>query len=200
MTLWIDIFDKKDNKKRNNPIFIKPRPAAKMEARIVVWECEGIKNMDMESSDIFFNATIDQESQGTDVHLNCWKGQGSFNWRIVLPVTYEENKGKEQFVNLQAYDYDIFSKNDFIAQKSFPIKKLLKESDKYDVLVKFDKCYYENNYVKNFEKEIKNIDQELSAEEKKQIKENLNSIYNFIEFEADDDEKFWVKLDKGLNR
>ena len=117
-----------------------------------------------------------------------------------MPVTYEENKGKEQFVNLQAYDYDIFCKNHFIAQKSFPIEKLLKESGKYDVLVKFDNCYYENNYVKYFEKQIKNIDQELSAEEKKQIKENLNSIYDFIEFEADDDEKFWVKLDKGLNR
>lgn len=198
VSLWIDIFDKKDFAKRNNPVFIKPRPAAKMEARVVIWECEGIQNLDMQSSDIFFNATIDQESQATDVHFNCWQGTGSFNWRLVLPVCFEENKGKEQFVNLQAYDYDIFSKNDFIAQKSFSVERLLMECDNYDVPVKFDKCYYENTYKKFYESKISNVSEDLSDEEKKLVKENMRSMFDFIEFE--EDEKFWVRLDKGMNR
>jgi len=178
ITLWIDIFDRKDSYKRNNPVFIKGRPPSKMEVRLVIWECEGIKNMDMESSDIFFNATIGQESQATDVHFNCWQGAGSFNWRIIIPIEYEERKNKEIFINLQAYDYDIFSKNDFIAQKSFSIAKLLKECDKYDVPIKFDKTYFEHSFKRGYQ--------------------NMETMYDMFEFE--DDEKFWVRLDRGMAR
>ena len=108
--LWIDILDKSETKKRNNPVFIQPRPVTPMEVRLIIWECEGLPNKDMEGSDFFFNATIDKEAQGTDVHFNSWDGVGSFNWRIVIPIDYDENLSREQYVNLSAYDYDISAK------------------------------------------------------------------------------------------
>jgi hypothetical protein len=164
-----------------------------MEIRFIVWECEGIPNLDYESSDIFFNATIGQESQATDVHFNCWKGTGSFNWRIVITAEYNEEKDKDIFVNLQAYDYDIFSKNDFIAQKSLSIAKVMKECDKYDIPIKFDKNYFENCYGKSIS--LNNIiDKENSILENEN---SLKNIFDWIEFE--ENEKFWIKLDKGMN-
>lgn len=194
--LWIDILDKSDKKKVNNPVFIKPRPPTKMEVRMVIWECEGLPNKDYNGNDIFFEATIDKDAQSTDVHFNSWDGVGSFNWRIVIPIEYDENILREQYINLQAYDYDLFSKNDFIAKKSFSIMKILKDCDEYDIPIKFDKKYFDNNLKKFYEEQIKNITEE-DPEKKKEIIKSIENLYNFYEFDSSDPKKFWVNLEGG---
>lgn len=194
--LWIDILDKSETKKRNNPTFIQPRPVSQMEVRLIIWESEGLPNKDMEGSDFFFNCTIDKLAQGTDVHFNSWDGVGSFNWRVVLPIDYDESSTREQFVNLQAYDYDIFSKDDFIAKKSFSIKKLLADCDAYDVPIKLDKKYFDNSIKKFYEEQIKNID-EADPVKKAELVKIIESQYKFYEFDSEDPKKIWITLDSG---
>ena len=142
--LWLEIFDKNNNEKRNNPCFIKVKPPALYEVRLVVWDSDGLANKDANSSDVFYKVSIDEQSQSTDVHFNAWNGTCSFNWRMVLPVTYDETSDREQFVNIQAYDWDLFTPNDFIAQNALSLKKMLIDCDKYDLPVKLDQEYFEN--------------------------------------------------------
>lgn len=194
--LWVDIMDKSEKKKINNPVFIQPRPISKLEIRMIIWECEGLPNKDSNGNDIFFECTVDKESQSTDVHINSWDGAGSFNWRIVIPVEYDENSNREQFVNLQAYDYDIFSRNDFIGKKSFSITQLLRDCDEYDIPLKLDKKYFDNNIKKNYEEQIKNI-QEEDSQKKKDMIQDIKNLYNFYEFESEDPKKFWINLEPG---
>lgn len=196
VNLWIDILDKTETKKRNNPVFIKPRPSTPMEVRLIIWECEGLPNKDMEGNDIFFNVTIDKEAQGTDVHFNSWDGVGSFNWRIVLPIDYDEDSGRDIYVNLQAYDYDIFSKDDFIAKKSFSIKKLLRDVDAYDVPLKFDKKYFNDAFKKYYEGIIANIEEPDPNKKAARIKQ-IENQYKFYEFDSEDPKKIWITLDSG---
>jgi hypothetical protein len=193
--LWIDILEKKDIKKRNNPVFITPKPPTPMEIRLIIWESEGLPNKDMEGSDFFFNVTIDKESQGTDVHFNSWDGVGSFNWRMVMPIEYDESSKREISVNIQAYDYDIFSKDDFIAKKSFPITKLLEAVDTYDVPIKLDKKFFEENIY--LRQELKTLLEEPDSPERDERIKYLESKFNFYEFDTEDPKKIWITLDSG---
>jgi hypothetical protein len=194
--LWVDILDKTEKKKINNPVFIQPRPISKMEVRMIIWECEGLPNKDSNGNDIFFDVTIDKEAQNTDIHFNSWDGSGSFNWRIVIPIEYDENQTREQFINLQAYDYDIFTRNDFIAKKTINITKLLKDCDEYDVPMTLDNKYFENNIKKFYQDQIKNIVED-DSEKKKAIIKDIEKLYNFFVFESNDSKKFWINLEPG---
>jgi hypothetical protein len=196
--LWIDIMDKSETQKRNNPVFIQPRPPTPMEVRLIIWESEGLPNKDIEGSDFFFNVTIDKEAQGTDVHFNSWDGVGSFNWRVVMPIDYDDSSNRDIFVNLQAYDYDLFSKDDFIAKKSFSITKLLKDIDIYDVPLKLDKNYFNEYIKKDYERQIKDLS--LNEPDLKIRNEKIKVIesqFNFYEFDSEDPKKIWITLDSG---
>lgn len=193
VSLWVDIFDKKDDLKRNNPVFIKPKPASEFEMRLIVWESEGLQNKDIYSSDVFYTLNLDEQSQSTDVHFNSFNGESSFHWRIKMPLVYDENgnfesgnlkgnvknQSKEKILNVLAYDYDLFTKNDFIAQRSLNVTKLVKECDKYEIPVKLDKSYFEEWKKNDF------MDDEVKEA---------------ISFEDEDSSKFWLNLKHGDNK
>ncbi len=193
ITLWVDIFDKNDDIKRNNPVFIKPKPASVFEIRLIIWDSEGLENKDIYSSDTFYTINIDDKSESTDVHFNSFNGESSFNWRIVMPITYDENismesdnnqagkSSRDKILNILAYDYDIILKNDFIAQQTLDITKLVRESDIFDLPIKLDKEYFDD-WMKS--------DNSLSA----------NEIKEKIVFENDDTSKFWLRLKHGNNK
>ncbi len=67
---------------------ISPKPKQEYELRVVVWECEDCPAMDAEdTSDLFVTAMVGDARQQTDVHYRSQTGTGSFNWRMVFPVT-----------------------------------------------------------------------------------------------------------------
>jgi len=86
----------------------------------------------------------EDEKVKTDVHYRCMDGEGMFNWRMVFPFKYmpEEKvmvvEKKEHFwsldqtkqmmpakFNLQVWDNDLFSANDFIGKLFVKLKFLL---------------------------------------------------------------------------
>ena len=169
--LWVEIFDKKDSINMT-PWQIAPEPISKVELRLVIWETEDMRMMDVEdTSDIYITAYVDQkDKQSTDVHYRCQTGVGSFNWRIVLQLDVPRVNNK---LTLHAYDKDIFSKDDFISGAEIDLTDIIKVPKDLDVPITFCKDYVDS----------------VSQEEK--IK------YQGIEFltGGDDEEKnkFWVQ-------
>ena len=137
--LWVEIFDKKDSINMT-PWQIAPEPVSKLELRLVVWETEEMRMMDVEdTSDIYVTVFVDQkEKQSTDVHYRCQTGNASFNWRIVLPLEVPRVNNR---LTLHCYDKDIFSKDDFISGAEIDLTDIIKIPKDLDVPITFSKDY-----------------------------------------------------------
>ena len=140
--------------------------------RLIIWETENMKMMDTEAtSDIYVNAYVNPKTkQSTDVHYRCTNGEASFNWRIVIPLLLPD---KNKYLNIQVYDKDIFSSDDFICGAKIDISNLIMIPKDLDLPVVFNPDYLKDCSEKEKEK------------------------YNNIEFlsKSDDDtqKKFWVQ-------
>ena len=170
--LWVEILEKKDIS-NIQPWEISKEPQKEIEMRLIIWETENMKNLDFEgTSDIYINAYINPKiKQSTDVHYRCTDGNASFNWRIVIPINLPDKNSN--YLNLQCYDKDIFSSDDFICGSQINITNLLMIPKDLNLPIKFNKDYYS----------------ECSEKEKEK--------YKNIEFLSGDDEnKFWVQCYK----
>ena len=139
ISLWIEIFDKTERpmvKKWD----ISPPPQTDLELRLIVWETEDIPMMDVEgTSDIYIAAFNDvNDKQSTDIHFRCQTGKGSFNWRMLIPCKYPADN---TILNIQAYDNDIFSHDDYISGCSLNMQRLLREVYQLDVPIKVNLNY-----------------------------------------------------------
>ena len=63
-------------------------PEKDYEVRVVVWDTEDVKVMDVEDvSDVFVKCHIDdKEKRQTDCHYRCQEGKASFNYRLLFDV------------------------------------------------------------------------------------------------------------------
>ena len=169
--LWVEIFDKKDSINMT-PWQILPEPVSKLELRLVIWETEDMRMMDVEdTSDVYVTAFIDpKKKQSTDVHYRCQSGNASFNWRIVFELEVPSLNNR---LTLHCYDKDIFSKDDYISGAIIDLTDIMKIPKNLDVPISLTKEYAES----------------VSPEEKKK--------YGSIEFLADGEDKeknkFWVQ-------
>jgi hypothetical protein len=139
--LWVEIFDKKDSINMA-PWQINPEPVSKLELRLVIWETEDMRMMDIEdTSDIYVTAFVDAKNkQSTDVHYRCQTGIGSFNWRIVLQLDVPRTNN---MLTLHCYDKDIFSKDDFISGANIDLTDIMKITKNLDVSMALTKEYVE---------------------------------------------------------
>lgn len=142
ISLWVEIFEKKD-KINIEPWNIAPEPDTIVEMRLVIWETENMKCMDVEgTSDIYVTAYLDQKKkQSTDVHYRSQNGIGSFNWRIVIPITLPKDR---KMLTLQVYDNDIFTSDDFICGGEIDLSSILKIPKDLDVPITFNKKYVDD--------------------------------------------------------
>jgi len=136
ISLWVEVFEKKD-KNAVKKWEITPPPNIAIEARVIVWETREIINMDDEgTSDLYVTTFFDvEEKSQTDLHFRCQTGKGSFNWRNLLKVEIPR-KGKSSMLNVQVYDKDFFSADDFICSTVINLDKLLREIYEVDVPIK----------------------------------------------------------------
>lgn len=86
------------------------------------------------TSDIFVRAWVNGcEPKETDTHYRCQTGSGSFNWRLVFPITLPSTIN---VVNLQIWDRDVVSFNDFLGDASFTFNTLARTAFQRDIRVK----------------------------------------------------------------
>ena len=142
ISLWVEIFEKSDSINMT-PWQICPEPITKVQIRLVIWETEDMRMMDVEdTSDIYVTAFIDpKEKQSTDTHFRCQTGNASFNWRIVLDVDVPRVNNK---LFIYAYDKDILSRDDFISGAKIDLKELIDIPKDLDVPISFSKNYYDS--------------------------------------------------------
>ena len=174
VSLWIEMFDQNQENKLE-PWNIEPEPKSTLEMRLIVYETEEMENMDIEdTSDIYVMAFVDADKKyQTDVHYRCSTGQGSFNWRMVMPIEFPRNKFD---LTLQTYDCDILSRDDFICGGRLNLAQILNDVNVLDLPIKLTSDYYQN----------------LPKEKR---------VLSNIEFAAKDEDpdgvKFWVQLEKN---
>ena len=89
-----------------------------------MFEAENIPNEDIEgTSDVYIKAYIDhKQKQQTDCHYRCMNGRASFNYRMLFDVSTPRD---DCTLVLQAWDRDLFKSNDFLAEWTIDLKKLL---------------------------------------------------------------------------
>lgn len=105
-----------------------------------------MKTFDVEgTSDIYIRAFLDsEEPQETDVHYRCQTGKGSFNWRMQFDCKFPR---KRYYLNLQIWDKDFFSGNDYIADAAIDFSRLAQDVFESGKGLSLDKRYY-NKYMK----------------------------------------------------
>jgi len=150
LEMFVDIFPLV-NGVPGPPLNIAPRCAKEFTLRVIIWNTAEVPPSETsitgeEMSDLYLKGWMEgneDEKQKTDVHYRSMDGEGMFNWRMVFPFKYmpEEKvmvvEKKEHFwsldstkqtmpprVNMQVWDNDLFSANDFIGNLELDLSKL----------------------------------------------------------------------------
>ena len=171
--MWLEMFDQEETIKME-PWNIEPEPKSTLQMRLIVYETEGMENLDIEdTSDIYVMAYIDAKNKSqTDIHYRCSTGQGSFNWRMLIPIEIPRDKYD---LTIQVFDNDILSKDDYICGGRLNLYELLYDANILDLPIKLNSEYY------------------FSLPKEKQKLSNVE----FVEKDEDEDgNKFWVQLEK----
>jgi hypothetical protein len=173
--MWIEMFDQNDeNKLELEPWNIEPEPKSTLEMRLIIYETEEMENLDIEdTSDIYVMAYVDSGTKyQTDIHYRCSTGQGSFNWRMLIPIEFPRNKFD---LTLQAFDKDILSKDDFICGARLNLSSILNDVNILDLPIKLSSDYYSSLPV---EKRFSNVQFAGRDEDEEGV-------------------KFWVQMEKN---
>ncbi|KAL7306383.1 hypothetical protein TKK_0001807 [Trichogramma kaykai] len=151
--MWIDMFPI-DELPAKPATDISPQPREDYELRVIIWNTENVPLVDSQfltgekCSDIYVKGWIlPEDAQRTDVHYNSLTGEGNFNWRFTFRFTWARGERcmiirrkasvfardeTEQQVpcvlEIQVWDSDHFSKDDFLGALSLDLGKLPKGS------------------------------------------------------------------------
>lgn len=121
--------------------------------------------MDAEdTTDMYINAFIDsKEKQQTDLHFRCQTGVGSFNWRMLFPVDLPR-KDKNNYLNIQVFDKDFFSPDDYICSNNINLEDFLNRIYDLDTPIKFSENYWKSMTDNEKEKMFQTKDKEYFPE------------------------------------
>jgi hypothetical protein len=139
---WIEIISN-DLVSKSLKWNITPRPPTHFQVRLVVWETKDVKVKDWEgTSDIYCRAYFDSvtKNKRTDTHYRSMDGKGSFNYRLLFDI---EHPSKDHIMNLQIWDADAFSKNDFIGDSSLNLILPIEDATMTNKPVHLNKKYYQ---------------------------------------------------------
>ncbi|KAJ8025764.1 Dysferlin [Holothuria leucospilota] len=169
LQMWVDIFPLYMGAP-SIPVNITPRLAKRFVLRCIIWNCQDVvldetSLLGEKMSDIYVKGWIQgiDEKQRTDVHYRSLNGEGNFNWRFVFPFDYIPPeqvvvvKKKEHFwsldktetrlppqLNLQIWDNDKFSSDDFLGSLDLNLNMMPKPKKKASQVKETDLPYAEN--------------------------------------------------------
>ncbi|OMJ83746.1 hypothetical protein SteCoe_15288 [Stentor coeruleus] len=132
IVLWVEIHEPSA---LPAPLDITEKPPEEYEARLIIWQTDGVESYDVEeTSDIYIRAIVnDSKPKETDTHYRCQNGQGQFNWRMKFPITLPSEDCR---VTLQIWDRDVFTPSDFIGDATFKFSQLARECFETDKRIK----------------------------------------------------------------
>jgi len=144
---WLEIEPQsKGNKKEQKVWDIAPEPVRDYQVRLSVMDTKDVPCMDIEgTSDVFIKCYIDdKDKRQTDTHYRCQSGEASFNYRINFDIKAPRD---DYLLVLQCWDFDVFSKNDYICEWTFDLKLLFEAIRITQQPIHLTKKYY-NAFLK----------------------------------------------------
>lgn len=120
-------------------------------------DTKNIPCLDIEgTSDVFIKAYIDDDDKKTtDTHYRCKDGAASFNYRLIYDVDAgpKRDEKNQYLLVLQAWDFDVFKKNDYICEWTLDLKPIFERIRQNQQGVKMTETYFKAN---NFESKMEN--------------------------------------------
>ena len=119
-----------------NPLLdITPPTPDEFELRVIVWEIQNCPAYDAltDMTDIYCKGfcTSTNQTKETDVHFRAKHGKGSFNWRMVWPVTLPKEKSVDYIwprLTLQVWDKDLLAPDDGIGERIIGLEELCRRA------------------------------------------------------------------------
>jgi len=123
---WLTIHPLKSKEAESEAMDISAEPVEEFEMRLIIWKTQDIECMDFEgTSDIFVRAFIDPEDDHfTDTHWRCQDGEGSFNWRLLMPL---KSQKPNYNLTIQAWDKDVIASNDLIGDFNIDLQPIFQD-------------------------------------------------------------------------
>lgn len=131
--LWVEIWNEGQVPA---PMDISLKPAMNYELRLVVWRAEGVPSDDpRDPGDLYVKGQVNSlPEKRTDTHYKIQNGSATWNWRMKYQVCLPNKL--ENIINLQIWDKDFLSGNDFIAETSFSFQREAQQVYEVNLLVK----------------------------------------------------------------
>ena len=120
LLMWIDIFTQSEAMKIS-PIDLPKSEKRKFEIRIVCWRSMDVSYKNRRALDLvatFYMEGATDRKRSTDVHWRCKTGQGSWNYRIKLPLELPIDSKEKSRLKVQLWNQALVRSSEIIGEQS----------------------------------------------------------------------------------